>query len=525
MMIIIFKCKMCGGIVQFQQGDSVGVCGFCGARQTLPRSDDERRTELYEQANYFRRNGQFDKGMAVCEQLLKEDSADAEAYWLRMLCRYGITYVKDSGSHTHSRVPMLKYPQTNTIFEDEDYASVLKYADEDRREVYTAEAGSIEETRKKTLEAMREAEAAAREEKRRRRIKRTLAGAGVLLAACCAGFLIVRDKVVIPNNKYQEAMRLIEKGDYEEGYDILAELGDYKDAAEQIQSSKFDRAAALMEDGDYDSAKLLLREIDGYHEDDIDALITESKYGRAAALMEDGDYAAASDMFLELGDYKDSREKLEEAQSGAFANADAGDVIVFGNYARQDIEWLVLDREGDRILVLSKYCLDAKKYNDTKAEVTWETCSLRAWLNDEFLNNAFSSEQQAMIPEVVIDNPDNPAYKASRGGNSTKDRVFLLSIVEVKKYLPTDADRRADATESAQQRGAWTLVSDPSVPYRCCWWMRSPGHHNDIGTYINYSGGLAGNLCDVDNNTKGVRPALWIDLGAAAADGAKRGGD
>ena len=53
----IFKCKMCGGTIEFEQGATVGVCDSCGTKQSLPVGlDDEKRANLYDRANHFRRN-------------------------------------------------------------------------------------------------------------------------------------------------------------------------------------------------------------------------------------------------------------------------------------------------------------------------------------------------------------------------------------------------------------------------------------------------------------------------------------
>ena len=91
----VFKCKMCGGTVEFEPGATVGVCDSCGTKQTLPRLDDDRRANLYDRANHFRRNNDFDKAAGLYEQILNEDSSDAEAYWSLVLCRYGLESVED----------------------------------------------------------------------------------------------------------------------------------------------------------------------------------------------------------------------------------------------------------------------------------------------------------------------------------------------------------------------------------------------------------------------------------------------
>ena len=89
----IFKCKMCGGTIEFNKGDTVGICDSCGTKQTLPRLDDDKMAVLYDRADHFRRNNEFDKAMNIYEQILNEDNTDSEAYWSLVLCRYGIEYV------------------------------------------------------------------------------------------------------------------------------------------------------------------------------------------------------------------------------------------------------------------------------------------------------------------------------------------------------------------------------------------------------------------------------------------------
>ncbi len=145
----IFKCKMCGGTIEFEPGSTVGVCDSCGTKQTLPKLDDDRRANLYDRANHFRRNNDFDKAAGIYEQILNEDSTDAEAYWSLVLCRFGIEYVEDPA--THKRVPTVNRTQYTSIFEDEDYKSALQYADGYQRSIYEEEAVAINEIQKGIL--------------------------------------------------------------------------------------------------------------------------------------------------------------------------------------------------------------------------------------------------------------------------------------------------------------------------------------------------------------------------------------
>ena len=146
----VFKCKMCGGALEIEGNASVAVCEYCGTKQTLPRLEDEKRANLYDRANHFRRNNEFDKAMGIYEQILNEDTSDAEAYWSLVLCRYGIEYVEDPASR--KRVPTVNRAQYTSILADEDYKAALQYADGYQKEVYEAEAVAIDKIQKGILE-------------------------------------------------------------------------------------------------------------------------------------------------------------------------------------------------------------------------------------------------------------------------------------------------------------------------------------------------------------------------------------
>ena len=148
-MATILKCKMCGGTLQLQNEESIAICEYCGTKQTLPKIDSERKAQLYDRANHFRRGNEYDKAATIYEQILNEDTSDAEAYWSLVLCRYGIEYVEDPASH--KRVPTVNRAQFSSVFADDDYLMALKYADALQRELYEEEAKIIDEIQKGIL--------------------------------------------------------------------------------------------------------------------------------------------------------------------------------------------------------------------------------------------------------------------------------------------------------------------------------------------------------------------------------------
>ena len=147
----VFKCKMCGGTIEIINGnETVGVCEYCGSKQTLPRLDDDKKANLYDRADHYRRNNDYDKAMGIYEQILNEDKTDAEAYWSLVLCRYGIEYVEDPS--THKRIPTTNRAQFTSVLADEDYKSALKYADISQKIIYEQEAKTIDDIQKGILQ-------------------------------------------------------------------------------------------------------------------------------------------------------------------------------------------------------------------------------------------------------------------------------------------------------------------------------------------------------------------------------------
>ena len=144
----VFKCKMCGGALEVNN-ETVATCSYCGTQQTLPRLDDEKRAQLYDRANYFRRENEFDKAMGIYEMILSDEKNDSEAYWGIVLCRYGIEYVEDPRSHR--RIPTVNRAQFTSVFDDEDYKKAIENADSLQKGVYESEAEVIDKIQKGIL--------------------------------------------------------------------------------------------------------------------------------------------------------------------------------------------------------------------------------------------------------------------------------------------------------------------------------------------------------------------------------------
>ena len=171
------------------------------------------------------------------------------------------------------------------------------------------------------------------------------------------------------------------------------------------------------------------------------------------------------------------------------------------------IEWRVLAVEDGKALVISEYALDAKPYNTEDDDITWEECSLRSWLNEDFYQAAFSEEEQELIALTQVVNEDNPDY-GIEGGNDTEDKVFLLSIAEAREYFADDESRMCYATQYAKDNGAYVYDGTGAS----FWWLRSPGLVSRGAAGVNPIGGVGAGGRLVIEADDVVRPALFINL-------------
>ena len=189
-----------------------------------------------------------------------------------------------------------------------------------------------------------------------------------------------------------------------------------------------------------------------------------------------------------------------------------GKTIEFGNYPQdkdgteKPIEWIVMKKEGNQVLLLSKYVLDAKPYNEEWEDVTWETSDIRQWLNNEFYTTAFNKAEKAKIQTSLIKNEDNSEYGTS-GGNDTEDKVFLLSEKEAETLFSDEEERIAKVTEYAEKSGVY--VNKEKAAW---WWLRSPGGYSDGAAVVSCSGWVYGIGDYVYKYSDGVRPALHLNL-------------
>lgn len=236
--------------------------------------------------------------------------------------------------------------------------------------------------------------------------------------------------------------------------------------------------------------------------------ISNGNYNRAVALYNLGQYREAIAAFEAMNGYKDSTERISEIihSNEFFKTLNVGDFLLFGNYGNEEIEWRVLDKQDNKLLVISEKGLDAKPYNEEWVNTTWEQCTLRKWLNSDFLAEAFTSDEQAMIQTTKVAAGENPAY-GTYPGIDTEDKVFLLSIDEANQYFDSVDDRICYPTDYAVSKECW--INDSGS---CQWWLRSPGAGSAGAAGVGYEGDVFKYGDYVILSYYAVRPAMWINV-------------
>lgn len=234
-------------------------------------------------------------------------------------------------------------------------------------------------------------------------------------------------------------------------------------------------------------------------------VIPESNYNKAVEYLNSDDLVSAYNTFQDLNGYKDSEEQIEKIRKETLEIAQVGDVVEFGQYeqdndktnGQETIEWIVLDKQDDELLLISKYCLDYQVYGYTEI---WADCSLRSWLNTEFLTSAFSEEDREYIVKkaLVVD----------KNSNLTHDNVFVLSVEETKKYFDSNSDRRTSATAYASNQ--YDTKFDPESEVK--WWLRTPGKDSVYAAIVDRSGSIDSYGEYSSTNSVAVRPAIWVSV-------------
>lgn len=192
--------------------------------------------------------------------------------------------------------------------------------------------------------------------------------------------------------------------------------------------------------------------------------------------------------------------------------ARVGDEVTLGSFVQSGKEespltWIVLDVQGGKALLLSKYGVDSRPYHGKETSVTWQTSDLYEWLNDEFYQQAFGETEKTDILET------------DGGAEDIPQKLFLLSREEAQTYFSSDKDRICQATDHAVSRNAYVNTATGGS----WWWLRDPGGSAREALSVNSDGRIDTRGDRVNGERGVVRPAMWVTLDSLQGDGAESG--
>ena len=232
--------------------------------------------------------------------------------------------------------------------------------------------------------------------------------------------------------------------------------------AYQTNWGKYQFAQLCMTTSHYGKAMDTFAELKGY--EDSAYKETDARYQLAAQHLEKGEYEKAAYHFRKLADYQDSQTQLVTAETRLLKGAQAGDKVAFGT-----CDWVVLDAQSDgALLTLEKPLKEPQCFQEQKTELSWTDTSLCRWLNDSWMTETFSAEEQAML-----------------GDSDAKSKVFLLSDKE------------------------WTAYGSQLKPVKCNWWLRTPGTQKGCAMFVDPYGTVMEAGYPVNAVMK-VRPSVWV---------------
>lgn len=321
-----------------------------------------------------------------------------------------------------------------------------------------------------------------------------------------------RGKALFDMGAYYKSLKYFYLFDYKDSGDL------FRKARELYLNLSYSEAMDDIANEDYEQGYKTLKDL-GY-----DAVIVDNKYKRALKFIEEGDKANAARLLFNLN-FKESNRLLFESERDSLKGAKPGDTVVFGGYLtgsftkpsddKAPLEWKVLAREGNKLLVTTVNLPDAKPFDETGSEaVTWKTCSLRKWLNESFYNEAFTPRERAMISKAKV--VTMPYGQQDAEEEVTLDRIFLLSVEECKKYFADKADMVTPPSDLAIGTSgicdSADVNEDGAILLSYSYWLRTCTPDIGCVSTVYVDGFIEMDAADADRTDILVRPAMWVEI-------------
>jgi hypothetical protein len=246
----------------------------------------------------------------------------------------------------------------------------------------------------------------------------------------------------------------------------------------KTEPGRYYRALAFEKIGNNEKAYKMFKNLGNYSD-------SEARYYKNLELfakdtLDDKQYEKALKLYRQLGEFGTSEITLTDLELKLINDAKVGDNVIWGKY-----HWLILERNKDKVLLVKSLPINGFPYHNKDEDVTWETSSLREYLNFDFIGEAELNEfMQTQMIQTSIQVPENIEYKTF-GGNATDDYIFLLNAEQFNKY--------ADILNN----------------YKRDYWLINPGHSQDTAQFVSY-GKVMEYGYDVTDTNIHIRPAMWI---------------
>ena len=317
---------------------------------------------------------------------------------------------------------------------------------------------------------------------------------------------------IIDNDKQmKEANTLINSKQCDKAVKIYKELNQESKNSDKINKCYYENAIEFYDNEEYENAYKLFEKLSGYK--DSDKYYESSRFNYSKYLLDNAQYDEAIKILYDMQDYENSKDLLNEAKAKLIKNAKVGDIVYLGefeqdgnsNNGKEPIEWIVLSKSNDDVLIISNYILEKMRFGFS---YLWEKSEVREWLNNDFLHESFSESEIKYIQEMIT-------------SDKTNDMIFCLSAEEARLLFSSDEKRIAKPTEKLINEG-FKLSTNKAGD----WWTRS------VSTASNGKGVVPvesnGNVRSAGTNELapeeytyvdiGVRPSISINVNSVSSD-------
>lgn len=321
----------------------------------------------------------------------------------------------------------------------------------------------------------------------------------IIASIVCIIFVVIIINVISTNKTNELAKKQLAELKCDEALKNYEKIGKSSKTENEIKECKYNLANKYIKNTEYEKAYKIFVELNDYKDSHNKYL--EAYYKYAEDYEKNEKYFDAALIYNELSGYEDSEKKYLELENKILNNSQAGDYVLFGKYEQdgikengeEPIEWLVLNKKGDNILLISKYILNKMRFGTS---YLWEKSEIRDWLNSDFYNNSFNKDEQSRIQKMIT-------------SDQTDDNIFCLSAEEARTFFANNKDRVAYPTKVLIDNGFKTWSSENKSGE---WWTRSVSRASNGKGVVPVEGD--GNVRSAGTNELAPAEYTYTDIGA-----------